>query len=224
MQLYSKAAMIKGNAYYDFSPKGIAATTFINSLVIWPKDRYHGMGTYDDFNPLKYIQTEKDNFQDSLLQYYRMYLQGKKFWKGCSYKIERDGNVIRTKTINMPINFSEAIKPNISLSEYDLSRGGNIIKDQFYCPYTGQKIVTTWTYQKVDNVWLPKTFSTVNQTGLNGAQVSGIPKKKMTMSIRFFDHSLNKPIDPNEFTIEKLGIKPGTQITDRISGTSYEYQ
>ena len=67
---------------------------------------------------------------------------------------------------------------------------------------------------QTESIWTPYEYSYRNHK-----------KNRTTLrKIIFINSALNTAIDPSEFTIEKLGIRPGDMIQDTRIGEAYPYK
>jgi hypothetical protein len=92
---------------------------------------------------------------------------------------------------------------------FDLDQGGNLIEFSAKSPKRTARIKID--YQQNNGIWTPKTWTREEQPA------------KFERHIKFVDCKLNIPVDASEFTIEKMGVVPGTQISDNRVGLLYKY-
>ena len=72
-----------------------------------------------------------------------------------------------------------------------------------------------WTYEQVDGVWLPKTWTeTVHQKNSQDKQ----------STVTFVESRVNQPLDSSAFSIHGLGLKPGDNIQDRRKKPTLKYK
>lgn len=74
-----------------------------------------------------------------------------------------------------------------------------------------------WTYEQVDGVWLPKTWTeTIHAENDRDEQ----------RTVTFVEHQLNQPVESSAFSLSSLGIEKGDLIQDRRTQpmTRYHYE
>ena len=72
-----------------------------------------------------------------------------------------------------------------------------------------------WTYEQVDGVWLPKTWTeTVHQKNSQDKQ----------STITFVENRVNQSLDSSAFSLHGLGLKPGDNIQDRRKKPTLKYK
>jgi hypothetical protein len=103
-------------------------------------------------------------------------------------------------------------KTGVDRFEFDLNQGG-------LCTRHYTKDVTLETeckisWEQTESIWTPYEYTYRNHNR----------NKTTVRKIIFIDSVLNTAIDPSEFTIEKLGIRPGDMIQDTRTGEVYPYR
>lgn len=204
-------AMTKGDAFYHYAPRFTERDGERSSaLVIWPRARARKFSETDCIHPMWYQTGHMTKCTDDLSERL-MYLYRKANSRGFSSNVTvtRDGDVMILELQ------SEVV---LNHFEFDLSKGGNIVK------YYGKGKTATehreWTYEEKNGIWVVNTFALDIQ--YNSPQSLGITQR--FRKVTFVDNTLNRPIPPSEFSLEKLGVKVGDPVTDRIRGLSYLYR
>jgi hypothetical protein len=197
--------MKKGDRFYRYrdyftTPAGDRK----NGLTIWPlrKPRFHVYTT--TFDPYWYLTNKGMDMCDRLLFFYdevdNPNLTPIKIWQTASLVFVETRSVERTTTYTL-----------------DHAKGGNLIKYENISPTGIER--TTWEYEEKDGVWVPKEFLLTHSVD-DDSYGFGDRRHKVT----FTKNIVNVPIDPSEFTLESLGLKPGERISDTIQGTGYSYE
>ncbi len=208
---YLQANMLKEGKYYDYFPgaednEGKA----LNTLVIWPKERYSNTPHHiAQFNAMDYLNRPGDDLYKPFDDWYENP-------EDC-YAITRNGNILKVEDRFIPNNMPE-MGEVVFQYEFDLSQGGSPVYFRHENKVAEAEEIYKWTYENVNGVWLPLTYSYQNLAGGKKR-----PFKKWVNFITFEKNVANEPLDPCEFTIEKLGVTKGTPITDRVAGISYRY-
>ena len=207
---YLQANMLKEGKYYDYFPgaKDKEGETQ-NALVIWPKERYNKTTRHNaQFNAMDYLNCPD---RDLYVPFDNWYENPE------DRKMTVNGNILDVEDRFIPNNMPE-MGEVVFQYEFDLSKGGSPVYYRHENKSAELETISKWTYENVDGVWLPLTYSYQN---LSGGETR--PMKKWLNLITFKKNIVNEPIDPCEFTIEKLGVTKDTPITDRVAGISYRY-
>jgi len=104
-----------------------------------------------------------------------------------------------------------------SIHVFDLSVGGNVI--EYRNEYAKAETVHEFQYEQLSGVWVPKSYKYKNITD----KQKGAGAKRTTRTIRWSNSVVNVPFEEDEFALEKLGVKPGDDIHDHITGKRYKY-
>jgi hypothetical protein len=101
--------------------------------------------------------------------------------------------------------------------EMDLSKGGNLVR--YYATSTPETSeLCEWAYEEKEGIWVPCRFT----WECVGKDAKG-DRRKNIRRVQFTENIVNQPLDAAEFSVEKLGVKMGTRVTDRIAGVAYKY-
>jgi len=207
--LETVSSMTKDDAFYNYSH---AITTVmgqkLNTLVIWPRAKARRYSTAECFNPMWYLTGHMTKCTDDLAERLMFFYRQAKNPNFSDVSVTRDGNLVILEVGDEIL---------LNHHEFDLSKGGNIVK--YYAKSEKGTELRRWTYGQKDGVWVPKTF--VFEHRLNSPRRDGITAR--IRKVTFVEHTLNRPIPASEFSLEKLGVKVGDRVTDRIMGLSYVY-
>jgi hypothetical protein len=91
-----------------------------------------------------------------------------------------------------------------------LDQGGNLIRvvrRQMISETDENVAETTWTWQNVNDVWVPLKVTRDLTQGVEGAMKSHI-------EIDFEDSEVNEPLADDQFTLVKLGLRQGDRLID----------
>jgi hypothetical protein len=138
------------------------------------------------------------------------------------YKIEKidiDGRSLYkfTRRLSMSPDDKSKIMQNIRI--FDESVGYNMTHfESILIDSNGKTPLSTkdWTYEKIEDVFVPKT---VHWKVFNNKQEPWFDSK-----ITLRNSVLNRPIPPETFTIENLGLEDGVRFIDNIRSIEYLYQ
>ena len=201
---YSIARMLKEGKYYDFFP-GMRDVDgqHHNVLVIWPQERYEIAKSDEDFNPMEYLNLDAFDVYERLKLWYD---NPNKY----DVEINRVGDTVKVERSYISPNMPETGLWTFQ-HEFDLAKGGNLKRYRSHVGSMEIEVICKWTYENSGGLWLPKTYSKNHRHG--GDKIS---LTKTDKHVEFYHNVVNKPIDSNEFTLEKLGVTAGTMITDRV--------
>jgi hypothetical protein len=96
----------------------------------------------------------------------------------------------------------------------DLARGGNRV--HYLCSETDQgfrlttSIETTWT--EINGCWTPDTVTYSNSTDREGSVETS------SMKIHWTEQQVNREFKADEFSIDRLGLRPGDNVDNGITG------
>ena len=152
-----------------------------------------------DFNPLYYLGTDRGEVSHDISGYLNIRDQ-----PGITgIKIVREGDNV---TIDLSLR---EITQSYTVS---LSQGCNPIS--FETKYSGSTWEYHWTYENVEGIWLPKTW-----TKSEHQKDQSDEERKVT----FVENLLNRPVDAGAFSISSLGIHPGDEVQDRRTDPPRKY-
>jgi len=99
---------------------------------------------------------------------------------------------------------------------YDLSRGGNLI--ECYNKDPDSENLYTYEYEENAGVWIVKSHTHLNKTRRSSGEY-----RQRTRTVKWGRSTVNVPFAEDEFTLVKMGVKPGDQIHDHRVGMRYTY-
>jgi hypothetical protein len=155
-----------------------------------------------DFNPLYYL----DTFRGDVARDLSFYIGAADHPGLANTKVIREGDLV---TIDM------GTKESYNRYTLSLSHGCNPVSCSGVSP--GMTSEWRWTYEKVDGIWLPKTWmETVHQKGVRDEQ----------RNVTFVENRVNQPVEPAAFSLPRLGVERGDKVQDRRTQpvTQYQYE
>jgi len=204
--------MLKDDAFYKYWPSRMTMKgEKKNTLVIWPKQKSRKLSYSEVFHPMWYLTGHMTKCTDDLAERLLFFYEEPNMPALSESSIYRNNDSIVFTLNDKSSNLTHRY-------EFDLSKGGNITK--YISQFEKDTEVREWSYEEIDNVWIPRSFAYEYNTGV----AHSLGHTKRTINIVFSNSVLNKAIPSSEFTIEKLGIRAGDPITDRINGLSYFYK
>jgi len=99
---------------------------------------------------------------------------------------------------------------------FDLSAGGNLV--EFYNSGPTYENHREYEYEEKSGVWILKSYKKLNITHHEDGTL------RSTRTIKWSNSVVNVPLDEDEFTVEKLGLKYGDYIQDNRIGKLYRYE
>jgi hypothetical protein len=125
------------------------------------------------------------------------------------YYVKREGDLVTLEVQSGQDNC------NTNRNVFDLARGGNMVDSYSKTPRAEN--VRTYTYEQKAGVWVLKSYKWTNTAVREGADL------RTTRFVEWSNSIVNVPFEEDEFTLEKLGVKPGTYIHDHNIGMRYVY-
>lgn len=144
-------------------------------------------------------------------------------------KVYKDGDRVFVEQIH---------KNGVNAYEFDLAKSGNCLKMfRKDAPSENNPLglpAETWTNEWVfqDNVWLPHrvSYERVQQlrkrSFINGnVKIELVPDKSETLikDVEYLDHTINQPINDENYSIDSMGLKSGDIINNRVKDVIYKY-
>ena len=124
--------------------------------------------------------------------------------------VKREGDLV-IMTLEKTVENGIRTKKDV----FDLSAGGNLIECYSSGPtYENHR---EYEYEERSGVWVLKSYKQSNITHHEDGDL------KSTRVINWSNSVVNVPFEEDEFTIEKLGVKPGDYIQDNKIGIMYNY-
>lgn len=128
-------------------------------------------------------------------------------------KVSRSGDII---TVETETEQSKGVK------RYDASCGYNLVELSSDTVTDTKEVLWhhKWEWENVGGVFVPAKVEYENEVlNVDGSGDHGVQKGTIT----FDSNEVNVPIDPSEFTLAAMGVKPGDMVQDRRTGVTYEY-
>jgi hypothetical protein len=94
---------------------------------------------------------------------------------------------------------------------YDLSRGGNLI--ECHNANADGDYLYTYEYEEKAGIWVPKSSTRASTTKRSNGEY-----RRLTRTVKWDSSAINVPFAEDEFTLAKMGMRPGDQIHDRRVG------
>jgi hypothetical protein len=200
--------MVKGDLHYRFAPGEITKDgEKLNTLVIVPRQGQRIEGFSTDFHPMWYLAHYGQDINDELLYAYtnREILNTAEI----RHSISRQANVIVWE------KQSEAV---VNRFHFDLSKGGSLLRYEAQNEKKAGREVWEWQWENYSGVWLPSALE-YNSSG----RLSDGTFSSNSVHVEFLENRVNEPLHEDEFSVEHLGVKRGTLVSDNIAGISYRY-
>ena len=123
--------------------------------------------------------------------------------------VKREGDLVT-------FQYTAPDKTRTSREVYDLSTGGNLLEYDSKSPTV--EITGNYTYEEKSGVWVLKSYAGTIINHRKNGEIS-----KNTRTIKWTNSVVNVPFKEDEFTLEKLGVKPGARVSDHRIKKVYRY-
>lgn len=163
-----------------------------------------------DFDPYWFFSQGGTDIDELLRYHYENYDQFEDV--GQDYSIMRSGSLVTWKESTQAVE---------SVRVFDLEKGGNLVYYRSQGKAGGSfdgHVEYEIDFAFVSGVWIPTTFRFNNRQRTPEGVIS-----RHTRIVEFKDAKINESLEPDEFTLERLGVKAGTRVTDNIAGIGYTY-
>jgi hypothetical protein len=165
----------------------------------------------DEFNPMYYFGYQGENLSDTLL----WHADHAETSGDIEWVVSRNGPTVtlRCDTEGLYNEYALNLDTGANLLHY---RAGDATEDA----------TVEWTYELSNSVWIPKTWSRVKRERWrieNKKRIPSMDEKTKTRTVTWTESKVNEPIADSEFSMEKLGIKSGELVVDRITKSDYRY-
>ena len=201
---YYAAGLVTGRTFWKLYPVQAGEPRPMANVHIGPRPT-ELTDVSEEFSPLYYFKCIERDMYTRLMFFYE-HRDALKYL----VRIEREGDVV---VITLESKQAIAESDLVNRYTFDMGQGCNLIR--YYAKGT---VTADWSlaYEQVAGVYVPKSVRFLYEAP--AGQLRYTKTTEFTLSV------LNRPIDPNEFTLERLGLEPGDKIQDRISGLSYLYK
>lgn len=128
------------------------------------------------------------------------------------HSIHRQGDIVTVKSV-LPASALPGGSPDqeiINVLVFDLSKGCNLLKFEALSPVTDVR----WDleYEEIGGAFVIKTISKEHKIKSPGNEYSKYFKANLNNKM------VNQPVEPSEFEYDKIGLRPGDKIIDRMVG------
>jgi hypothetical protein len=202
---YFAAGLVTGQTFWKLYPVQIGKPRPAANVLVRPRPAQIE-SVNEEFSPLYYFQCiERDMYKRLMFFYeHRNALQ-------YLVRIEREGDIVVISVEGKETVAGHSLLVN--RYTFDMAKGCNLIRY-----YSKGTVAADWAfaYEELAGVWVPKSVKCVYE--------APVGQLHTTSTTEFTQSVLNQPIDPNEFTVEKLGLEPGDKVQDTINGFTYRYK
>lgn len=176
---------------------------WFKTVVIWPREEAaeRSRGLYS-FDPMFYW----DRHGRDIPGYLRHHIENWGNPEMTPARVYREGQLVVMELVGDTVR---------NRFVFDMEKGGNVVE---YTASDSRRSGTfVWTYEQRDGVWVPATLKrTVVENGEGSSETREI-------EVTFGTNAVNQLIDESVFTVEGLGVAPGTRVTDHILNLAYDY-
>jgi len=127
------------------------------------------------------------------------------------------GRSVKQEGDLVTFQYSPPDETRTSREVYDLSAGGNLLKYYYKTPTV--EITGNYAYEERSGVWVLKSYAGTIVNYRKNGEIS-----KSTRMINWTNSVVNVPFEEDEFTGEKLGVKPGARVSDHRIKKVYRYE
>jgi len=196
--------MLKDDRYYNYKIYEKEKPYKWHHLVIFDKKRATGEMFALNFDPTYFLKHHGADIPERLMFLYKEANNPKLH----DWSVTRDGNLVTVET-----------RPDGNVNRYvfDLSKGGSMVS--YYGKDAKDEEKWTYDFEKKGEVWVLKAVDQTHEYAMSaGVKVSS--RKR----VEWIDNIVNESLDPDEFTFDKLGVKPGDLVHDTLSGVVFRYK
>jgi len=123
------------------------------------------------------------------------------------HTIVRQGNIV---TFELKVHSEVPGQDNFNRLVFDLSKGCNLVELVALCPVN--EVRWKLDYEQIGNVFVVKEMSKSYKDKRQGNE------RYNQMKVTLNNKIVNKPVDSAEFEFDKIGLRPGDNILDRMVG------
>jgi|GEM_PF-3951774 len=212
-RILTPAEYIEMHPYFETSQSGRRVTV--------SEDRPHQPKTPGEgwFDPNSFFSYDLRNSPLAMLEIFRKTIYRDEAGERKPPVVTKEGDLVHVKLTSNAFGGK-----HFNLYTFDLSKGGNLVgyaAESRGGEAFGRKLNSRHQvriqYISVDDVFVPTEWSRW-RSDLNSPEES--PRGRViTIDIQ----AVNEPVDPTEFTVAGLGLRPGDKVVDEIRGIDYIY-
>ena len=141
--------------------------------------------------------------------------EGHYFWKTSLWKIQKIHlKYVRINDNKVTMEIGDERGGNKYI--FDLSKGGNMVYHGFQHEERRNASEKTIEWINIDGIFVPDRYEH------KVYDAKGTKKTPLyTKTVRFTEHHINKPIDPDIFKLKGLGLRKNDQIMDSRIGIKF---
>lgn len=217
----SKLTMFNGLLNKDgfaFVRQDVGERAPIKTIEIVPRNEFSAGPLSNTFDPMYFLGYRGEDVADRFRMFHDHYSEpGLAGWT-----VSRQVDLVTLEYEN-----------NGMVNRYivDLAQGGTLLRYEASSPTEGgdellESEKMEWTYEYANEVWVPKTtrYEKLERFEVrNGKPVLSDHERRATREIKWIDNRINERISDDEFDLNKLGIRDGDVIADKLTGTTYRY-
>jgi len=201
------ASILSENHRYQFNPSTLHPDgSWTNQLVIQERTSLHPNSGRERFEPFYFLNDRRGNAVNHFVKIWKDEEKRKSYPLG-SQTVTRQEDIV---TWNRQYPGGQT-----SQYEFDLSKGGNLVR--FVLDKSQEKVEVEWTLDADAQVWLPYTYERKLHTTSRGKELFRGEK------VTFLKSNINDVLDEKDFQMERIGVQPGTQVADYVTGIVYKY-
>ena len=197
-----RAGMVRDDRFFRYFTMTTEKPDRAQELLIFEREKVREHLHDLDFDPTYFLKDDGRDIAQVLTALY----EGAKDHDVGEWYVDRVDNLVSLETRADGI---------VNRYVFDVSKGGNMVS--YYAKGSGEEKCACG-YQEHQGVWLLKSFDRSYVYQQDG--------KTMTVArtIQWQENAVNRPLEPNEFSIDAMGIKPGDYIQDVLLGVRFQYE
>lgn len=203
---YKSSQMIRDGELHRFGPYSIGPVETRPIVVITPTTKKRVEGLADEFHPMYFLEATRggEHIADFIERLH-------------DHLAER-----RTDSVSLRRNGPEIILTFVHPEEsggetyvFDARHAYNLTRYQSQDTLAG--VQWTFAFAHFEDVSLPVRW-TYDHFSFDGTE----KQQTFSRAVRFFDHKVNLPLSPSEFTFQAMGVQAGDFVEDKIRETAYQ--
>jgi hypothetical protein len=172
-----------------------------NTLVIRARHSKRPRSGFQEFHPMYYFTYHGRDLSEMI-----------RF----RYEHRKTGRPLSISRVNDLVTWDRSANNVTNVYIFDLSKGGNLV--QYIGADPSVNAQHEWDYTLIDGIWVPSVYRYKNKNTKDNGKIQLFGQK-----VTFVKHELNTPLEEEEFTLEGIGVRPGTRVTDNVQGIAYKY-